>query len=184
MIIFIDESGTHKQSGHSSIALVYIEVTSVDKFEKAVEQIEKDLEITYFHWTDERWDTRIAFIQRLLELDFICKVAVIENPIRVEKKLEEVLQHLVIEKHISKIVIDGKKPRWYSLRLKKVLRDKNISVKKITTVRRDETSSGLRVADCLAGLTRYAFDQPKSTAEKWYKQLKKKGKIQFELISP
>lgn len=183
MVIFIDESGTHKQTDHSTIVLVYVEVASLGTFDKSIVRIEKDLKIAHFHWTDERWDTREDFMKQLLELEFVFKVAVIENPIRVEKKLEEVLQHLVVEKNIKKIIIDGKKPRWYIQRLKKVLRDKGVSVKKIVAVRKDETSPGLRAADCLAGLTRYSFDQSDSVATRWFQKFKRNGKVRFELIS-
>lgn len=70
MVIFIDESGTHKQSDHSTIALVYVEIINLEGFEKAVERIEKQLKIRYFHWTDESWEKREKFIKQLLKLDF------------------------------------------------------------------------------------------------------------------
>lgn len=58
-------------------------------------------------------------------------------------------------------MIDSRKPKWYSLKLKKVLRDKGISVKKVITVRKDESSPGIRVSDCLAGLFRNSSQKAK-----------------------
>lgn len=183
MVIFIDESGTHKQAEHAIVALVYVEVVNLEEFDQAVERIEKKLGIKYFHWTNERWDKRENFLEKLFKLDFKLKVAILDNPVKLSESLEKVLLHLVVEKNITKIVIDGRKPKWYSLRLKKVLRDKNISVKKVVTVRKEESSPGIRVADCLAGLVRYYYDNSESLAQKWYEKLKKVGKVEFELTS-
>ena len=183
MVVFVDESGTHKQADHATIALVYVEVKDLEKFEKEVERIEKSLRIRYFHWTDERWSTRDMFLERLLGLRFTLKVAILENPVKLSESLETALKHLVVEGNIRKIIIDGRKPRWYTQRLKKVLRDKEISVKKIITVRKDESSPGIRVADCLAGLIRYYYDHPVSPAKVWYQRLKKADKIKFELTA-
>ena len=183
MVIFIDESGTHKQIDHATIALVYVEITNLEEFEKAVVEIEEELNIKYFHWTDESWQTRDKFLKRLLKLNFTLKVAVLKNPVKMTKSLEEALRHLVVEPNIKKIMIDGRKPRWYEQRLKKVLRDEGVSVKKLRTIRKDESSPGLRVADCLAGLIRYCYDNPKSEVERWHEKLKAANKISFELSS-
>jgi len=184
MIIFIDESGTHKQIDHATIVLVYVEIANLDQFEKSVIKIEKQLGIRYFHWTDERWTTREKFIEKILPLDFDLKVAILDNPIKLSQSMEEALRHLVVEKDIKKIMIDGRKPRWYNQKIKKVLRDKGVSVKKIRTVGKDESSSGIRIADCLAGLIRYHYDNPANpTASHWYKTLKKANKIKFELTT-
>ena len=183
MVIFIDESGTHKQVDHSTIVLVYVEIANLEKFEKEVENIERELGIKYFHWTDERWGTREKFIEKLLKLNFSLKVAILDNPVKLSRGFEEALRHLVIEANIKKIMIDGRKPRWYSQKLKKVLRDKGVSVKKIKMVRKEESSPGIRVADCLAGLIRYHYDNPDSLATAWYNKLKKADKIRFELTT-
>lgn len=73
MVIFIDESGTHKQMDHATIALVYVEIANLEEFEKAVEKIEEKLNIKYFHWTDEKWEKREKFIEQILKLDFLLK---------------------------------------------------------------------------------------------------------------
>ncbi|OGE18857.1 hypothetical protein A3J19_04875 [Candidatus Daviesbacteria bacterium RIFCSPLOWO2_02_FULL_41_8] len=145
MVIFIDESGTHKQVDHATIALVYVEIVNLEEFEKAVEKIEEKLDIKYFHWTDEKWEK--------------------------------------VEENIKKIMIDGRKPRWYNQRLKKVLRDKGVSVKKIVTVRKEQSSPGIRVSDCLAGLIRTNYDNPGSLASKWYGRMKKADKIRLEITT-
>lgn len=181
MVIFIDESGTHKQTDHATIALVYVEIPNLESFEEAIEKTEQKLGIKYFHWTDEKWEKREKFIEQLLKLNFTFKVAILKNPIKLSKSLEEVLKHLVIEENIRKIILDGKKPKWYNQRLKKLLRDKGVSVKKIVTVRKDESSPGIRVADCLAGLVRTYYDNPDSLASKLYNKLKKANKVRFEL---
>jgi hypothetical protein len=183
VVIFIDESGTHKQTNHASIALVYVEISNLEEFEKEIEKIEQDLRIKYFHWSDEKWDKREKFLERLIKLDFTVKVAILDNPVKLSESLQKALRHLVIEEDIKKIMIDGRKPKWYSLRLKKVLRDKGISVKKVTTVRKDESSPGIRVSDCLAGLFRYYYDNPESRAAQWHNKLTKAKKVEFELTS-
>ena len=181
MVIFIDESGTHKQTDHATIALVYVEIANLLIFEQAVEKIEKELGIKFFHWTDESWEKREKFIQHLLKLDFTFKVAILKNPVKLSQSIEEALKHLVVEENIKKIVIDGRKPKWYSLKLKKILRDKEISVKKVVTIRKEESSPGIRVADCLAGLVRYYHDNPESIVKNWYNRFKKADKVKFEL---
>jgi hypothetical protein len=183
MVIFIDESGTHKQMDHATIALVYVEVTNLNVFERSVEEIETELKIKYFHWTDENWDIRKRFINKLAKLKFRVKVAILKNPVVVGKSLEASLRHLVVEPNIKKIMIDGYKPRWYDQKLKKILRDKGITVKKLKTIRNEHSCPGLRVADCLAGLIRYFYNHPHSEAKTLYDRLKAEAKIVFELKS-
>lgn len=183
MVIFIDESGTHKQSGHATIALVYVEISDLETFEKEIESLEERLGIRYFHWSHERWRTREKFLEKLLTLDFTFKIAILENPVHLSKSMEDALSHLVVEKNIKKIVIDGRKPKWYTRELKKILRAKGVSVKKIVTVRKEQSSPGIRVSDCLAGLTRYYYENTDSIAKKWYNKLKKANKIRFELTT-
>ena len=183
MVIFIDESGIHKKIGHSTTAVVYVEVARLEKFEKDLKAIEQDLRIRSFHWADERWLISNKFLSSIIELDFTVKVAVFKNPQNVGEMLEVVFRHLITEKNIRSILIDGKKPRWYELRLKKVLRDKGVSVKKLRTVKSD-TNLGIQLADALAGLARYHFDNPDAPdAKKWFNKYKKAQKIKFVLTS-
>src|SRR3989344_8086548 len=124
MIVFIDESGTHKQDGHSTTAVVYVEVNYGEEFNQRIKIIEQDLRIGSFHWSEERWDVRNKFLAQISKLDFKAKVAIFKNPVKPEKMMEIVFQHLITESHVRNIFLDGKKPKWYELGLKKALRDK------------------------------------------------------------
>lgn len=183
MIVFIDESGIHKKVGHSTTVVVYVEVTKLEKLEKGLKKIEQDLRIKSFHWADERWLIRNKFLSSILELDFTVKVAIFENPQNVGEMLEIVFKHLITEKNIKSLFIDGKKPRWYELKLKKVLRDKGVSVRKLRSVK-SEINLGIQLADAMAGLVRYHFDNLEAPdAKKWFNKFKKEQKIKFVLTS-
>jgi len=174
MFIFIDESGIHRPIGKSTFVLVYIEVKNYDELSQSFVRIEKDVGIKYFHWAESSWPIKEIFIQEVLKLDFKIKVAVIENPINPSLEIERVLMHMIVENNITKIMIDGKKPKWYERRIKKILRDKMMTVKKIKTVD-DKSEAGVRLADLLAGLTRWYFEEvKKERIEKYYQQLKDK----------
>ena len=182
MVIFIDESGIHKQTGHSTASVVYVEVENLEKFESKLQKIEKDLKISYFHWAEERWFMKNKFLSRIFELDFTVKVAIFENPVKPAAMLEVVFQHLITEKSINSIYIDGEKPKWYEHKLKKVLRDKGIALKKLRTVR-SRSEVGIQLADALASLIRYYHDNPQEKdAKKWVTKLKKEKKLGFELL--
>jgi len=174
MLIFIDESGIHKKVDHSTFALAYIEAKDYSATEKEIQKIEKELKIDYFHWAETVWKVKEKFIKSVLKLDFKAKIAVVRNPVNPSLEMERVLSHMIIEKNIRNIFIDGKKPKWYAGKIKKVLRDKGISVKKLKTVKSNQYA-GARIADMIAGLVRSHFD--KKNEEKlaaFYQQLKKK----------
>jgi len=182
MVIFIDESGIHKQTGHSTASVVYVEVKNLEKFENQLKRIEKDLKISSFHWAEERWFMKNKFLSRIFDLNFTVKVAIFENPVKPAAMLEVVFQHLIIEENIKNIFIDGEKPKWYEHKLKKVLRDKGIAVKKLKTVR-SKSEVGIQLADALASLIRYYHDNPQEKdAKKWFNKLKKEKKLSFELL--
>ena len=182
MVIFIDESGIHKQTGHSTASVVYVEVENLEKFESKLQKIEKDLKISFFHWAEERWFMKNKFLSRIFELDFTVKVAIFENPVKPAAMLEVVFQHLITEKSINSIYIDGQKPKWYEHKLKKVLRDKGIALKKLRTVR-SRSEVGIQLADALASLIRYYHDNPQEKdAKKWVTKLKKEKKLGSELL--
>lgn len=178
MVVFIDESGIHKQTGHSTTAVVSIEIKSLQKVEEQITKILKDLHINYFHWADERWLMRKQFLSHVINLDFTVTIAVFENPVHPDRMLAVVFKYLVANEKIDRIFIDGKKPKWYEQKLKKTLRDKGLSVRKLTTVRKETSQPGLQLADCIAGLARYSHDHPDSKdARHWFNQLKKTGKL-------
>ena len=71
----------------------------------------------------------------------------------------------------------------YERRLKKVLRDKGISVRKLGTVRNEISQPGIQLADALAGLSRYHFENPNAEdVSKWFERLKKEKKLSAQVI--
>lgn len=178
--IFIDESGVHQQDGYSTVVLVYVITQDAENIKSAILKTEKTLKITSFHWSRHIWRIRLEFIKLLIKENFTVKSAIIQNPFN-KNNFENALKHLLIEKKIQKIVIDGKKSKWYALRLKKVLRDQGVSVKKIRTGN-DESYPCLRLADAFAGLTRaYWNDLDNKKARELYKLANKK--ITTQLVS-
>jgi len=180
MIISIDESGTHKQDGKSVIALVYVEVENKEATDQLVLQAETSTGIKGFHWAHRNWRMREAFVRAIAKGDFKIKVAYIANPIVLDKALPEALRHLLVEPRISQILIDGDKPKHYLKQLKKVLRDKGISVKKIRTVN-DEAFPVVRLADAIAGTARATYDEPDGKAAPLFKLLESKVELRIDL---
>ena len=177
MYIFIDESGVNKTTDHSTFSLVYVEVVNYPVLSQKILDIEKELGIEYFHWSKSTWPVKQKFIEAVIDLDFKVKIALVKNPIDPAREMERILPHLIIERDIAKIFIDGKKSRWYERKIKKILRDKMITIKKLKTVK-DENEAGVRLADMLAGLTRWYFgSDKKQQVEKFYKKLERNGKI-------
>jgi hypothetical protein len=174
MLVFIDESGIHKENGHSVFAFVYIVVKNYPQFERDIIQLEKELRIEKFHWSETSWAVREKFFARLILMEFEVKVGIVENPIRPEKEFERLLLHMLVENKIQAVYIDGEKPKQYAKRIKKVLRDRGSSVRKLRMIH-DEQSAGIRVADAMAGLTRAYFDGKQNLKlEQWYNRFRKK----------
>lgn len=178
--IAIDESNTHKQTGKSSIVLVYVLAQNTAKLEKKILETEHKFKLQPFHWARHDWDTKKKFITAVNQCDFTIKVALIKNPVNLSADLEWLLQHLITEKYINKILIDGKKPKWYTQKLKKILRDKNITVNKLKTVN-SKSYPLIRLADCMAGLIRYYYNNPKAKdAKRLFNLIKNKIALQME----
>ncbi|EKD56055.1 MAG: hypothetical protein ACD_58C00306G0004 [uncultured bacterium] len=174
MNIFIDESGIHKKVDHSTFVVVYIEVENYSDIEKQIIQIEKDLLIESFHWSKTVWHIKEKFIEKILKLDFKVKIALVKNPVNPSIELERVLLHTIIEKDIKNIFIDGKKPKWYERKIKHILREKGISIRKLKTVKGSQFA-GIRLADMVAGLARSYFDKKNPERfDKYYKKLQSK----------
>ena len=58
-----------------------------------------------------------------------------------------------------------------------------ISVKKLRTVRNEASQPGIQLADSLAGLSRYHFENPEAKdAKRWFERLKKEGKLRAQII--
>lgn len=178
MHIFIDESGTGSNKGHSTVAVVYLEIENQDQFEKEYQRLLKDLRLSSFHWAEHGWKVRQNFINKILDLEFTYKIALFENPTNINLMYETVFQHLITEGSIKKIYIDGKKQKWYERKLKKILRDKEVKISKLKSVRKESTESGLQLADALAGLSRYSLDNPyENDALALIKKLRKCKKV-------
>jgi len=119
-------------------------------------------------------------MERALAFDFFVKIAIAKNPVQVDQVLRRVLEHMIVERNIKQIIIDGKKSKRYERVIKKILRDKGISVKKLKTVR-DTQYAGIRVADMVAGLSRlYADKMNLQKIDPYYERLKKKIIITIE----
>lgn len=119
-------------------------------------------------------------MEQALSLDFKAKIAIIKNPINPSKEIEKVLAHTIVEHDIKYIYIDGQKSKRYEHKIKHILRDKNISVKKLKIVK-DEESAGIRLADMIAGLSRSYFDKKNpGRFDKFYHKLEKKIIITIE----
>lgn len=180
MYIFIDESGVHKEKERSSIALVYLSVENLDSFQRAVLEAERDIKIRNFHWSHSAWNVRKRFVEKICGQDFAVKVALIRNPFFARRGYEYALQHLVVEHNIRGVIIDGKKGKSYERKLKKVLRDKGISVKKLRTAT-DQAYPALRVADACAGIVRYRDEYPDNQkVNELYRLIAKKIMITLE----
>lgn len=174
MFVFIDESGIHKKIDHSTYALAYIKSENYQLLESKVCEIEKSLGIGYFHWSETVWAVKKRFMTEALKLDFTVKLAVVKNPIYPQKELERILRHLLVEKNISNVYIDGKQPKWYEKEIKNILRSKSFSARKLKTVKSSQYA-GIRLADMVAGLARSYFDGKNlQKIESFYRTLEKK----------
>ena len=180
MIIFIDESGIHKKVDHSTFALAYVEFKNYQAVEQQIINIEKKLNIDYFHWSETVWRVKEKFMEEALKLDFKAKIAIVKNPINPSQEIEKVLIHTIVENDIKSIYIDGQKSKRYERKIKHILRDKDISVKKLKIIK-DEQSAGIRLADMIAGLARSYFDKRNpGRFDKFYKKLEKKIIVTIE----
>ncbi len=176
-IIYIDESGIHKDTKHSTFVLVYVSIQNDESLNLGIEKIEKDLGISHFHWADfgskMGWKIRRNFIIRAARLAFSFKYTVIKNPVNPTDELYNSIVILLTESNIQKIFIDGKQPRWYERQIKKSLNDRGIPVKNLRTVK-DQSIAGIRLADALAGLIRLYYDKPEGIPKELYEYIKYK----------
>jgi hypothetical protein len=174
MLVFIDESGTHRQGGYSVIALICIaSTTTLEKLNHEVLLLEQAIGTTYFHWAYRGWPFRHDFVLGIAKLDFTIRIAQLANPIILDQSLANILPYLLPERTIEQLFIDGKKSKHYQRTLKKLLRDKGISVKKLRTVN-DISYPGIRVADAVAGTHRYYLDHQNKRATELYNALEPK----------
>jgi hypothetical protein len=177
MVIFIDESGVHKEVGKSTFVLVYIEVKNLALIEKEILDIEKSLRVKFFHWRDHSWKIKEKFVREALKLKFTAKIFVVKNPMDLSVELERSLDYLIVERNIKNIYIDGKKSKRYENKFKNVLRRKGIKTRKLRTVRSSQCP-GVRLADMVAGLSRAFFEERNlGIVSKFYKKLERKSEV-------
>lgn len=157
MLVFIDESGIHKPNGYSTFVMVYVAEQDYPMLEQQVLQLEKCLNIKSFHWAQSGWMVKSKFMDRALSFDFKVKILCCQNPVHTQNMLQNMLMNMLVEKDIHQVIMDGKKSKRYERSIKKILRDKGISVKKLKTVH-DTQSAGIQLADMAAGLARSYFD--------------------------
>jgi len=116
---FIDESGTHKKTGHATTAIVSIQI------EHQIKSILTDLDISSFHWAEQGWKIKEKFLIAVTKLSF-----------------------------------------------------KGVSIKKIKAVRNEASHPGIQLADAIAGLVRYCYDNPQEKdSNRLFKKLKKEKKL-------
>jgi len=181
MHIFIDESGTGSKVGHATVAVVYLQVSNQSKFDSSYKKILKELKLESFHWAEHGWKVRQKFINKILDLDFVYKVALFKNPVNINDMYDSVFQQLITERNIKNIYIDGKKQKWYERKLKMILRGKDIKISKLKSVRKENLHGGIQLADSIAGLTRYNIDNLNSSdASRLIRRLKKRSKLFIE----
>jgi hypothetical protein len=177
MVFLLDESNIHLPTGTSSIALVHVaDLQELGKLDELVLSVERMLNIYPFHWSTSNWAVREKFIRTVYpraasEIDFRVRVALLSNPVHIETALATTLPRLIAEREVQRLLIDGSKSKEYASRLKKVLRDNGITVKKLRT-ETDHARPALRVADFFAGLARHRADQPAGRAAILYQEVK------------
>jgi hypothetical protein len=172
MVFLLDESNIHKADGISSVALIHVAgLEQLSILDAHVLETERALKIEPFHWAKSNWAVREKFFRAILKVDFRVRVALLVNPIHIEAAIEEVLSYLITERNVLRLIVDGSKPREYSSRLKKVLRNEGITVKKLRN-EADHARPTLRIADCVAGLVRHHAEKPTGRSASLYRELR------------
>ena len=112
-IIYIDESGISSKIGHSVYVCLYIKVNNYLYINDKIIEIEKNLKISYTHWTEMPWKLRVKFAEKIKDLDFEVKAVVYKNPITPDLTLKDLLFEFVKNQNIKSVFIDGKKNKNY-----------------------------------------------------------------------
>jgi hypothetical protein len=177
MYVFIDESGTNKPNGQCVFVAILIESEKLDSVSKIVEAAEASVNAETFHWRGKSSLLRAEFVRRISLANFLVCFVCFGNPLTdYGAALESLVITSCVNLNIRKIIIDGRKGKTYEKHLKKALRDKGISTRKLKTAA-DEAYPGLRVADALAGLIRTHANKPTSQTNDLMKALRKRGRI-------
>lgn len=176
-IVYIDESNILSKTGNSVYTAVYVKFLNKDCLGDKILVIERNLKISYIHWSDMSWKIRLKVAEHIKNMDFICKIIIYKNPIIQENILEDFLPNVIeVEDNLFKIVIDGNKGKDYELKLKRVLKEKVLKSHKVIFMN-DKNEPLVRLADFMAGLFRSYIDNKNKENEYIYKLLKHKIKI-------
>jgi len=103
------------------------------------------------------WKIKFEFLKLISESDLNFKIKILINPIDQEKELTECFLDFMKDNKNDYTFIDGKKSKRYENKIKKYLKDSNLSIKNIKTIK-SNNSSGIKMADYIAGFFRYYFD--------------------------
>jgi hypothetical protein len=184
MYLFVDESGTNRQTGVCSFVAVIVKAASIPALNRGVIAVEKLLGIETFHWSGTAWPLKEKFINELNNYDFRFVFQINKNPLtNFNGALESLLLAAADGLIVSGLIIDGKKGKNYERNLKKALRDKKLPTKKLRTGN-DESYPALRVADAIAGLVRSHYNKPTPTSKKLMKLLESKLKASISAGQP
>jgi hypothetical protein len=176
MYIFVDESGTNKSTGVSVFAAVLVDPDKLQELDQLVAAAEEAAKVRSFHWSKAPWPVREAFIKAVARGDFSVRHQLSKNPLTdFGAALESTLITASEGMEVQKVVLDGRKDKSYERRLKKALRDKGMSSKKLRTAD-DEAFPMLRVADAVAGLLRANANNPSDKTQALMKSMRKRLK--------
>lgn len=172
-LIYIDESGISSKIGHSVYVCLYIELYNYAYITNKIIEIEKQLKISYTHWTEMPWKLRIKFAEKIKDLDFQVKAIVYENPILPDKALKFSLLKFVKGNNVKNIFIDGKKNKGYEKELKGLLIKRSVKIYGLKIVD-DRKESLIRLADFIAGLIRSYINTSDKDSDYMFNLLKNK----------
>ncbi len=172
MIIGIDESGTHLQHGIATVAAVIVAEKDIDHLNTAIMQAEQDLAVPGFHWAKDKWRYREALFLALQHAEMKVRIAYTTSPSQLQRGLDTALVELLQGTTISRLLIDGKKPRVFVRQLKSSLRKAGLHTTDLKLVG-DTAYPIVRVADAMAGAARIYLDPKRTMPVFIEKQLRK-----------
>jgi hypothetical protein len=174
MYLFVDESGTNKQSGYSVFAVIIVEDHDIAGLNELILAAEATARTQSFHWKSTPWPVRKAFMKEVSKGQYRVAFSYHKNPV---KNFAEALETTIVtaarDLEISRIVLDGRKSKGYEKSIKKTLRDQGLSSRKLRTAD-DESYPLLRLADAFAGLLRHHTDKPSDHSKIIYAKVRKK----------
>jgi len=109
--VFIDESGTHKESGFMTMVGVFVSEKNVHILNDKIVEVENLLEIDSFHWSRHKWSIRREFILRIINLSISrdTKIIITIKQCPFDFAFLNEAIRLMMENSLSKIVRDGEK---------------------------------------------------------------------------